>query len=139
FGNKIGLFRYKNQTGIETEPIENEGLFYGFQAKYYTTSISDNKEENIDSIKKAKSKNSQLNELLLYVKKELSESSKKDKKKHQYHVDIENSAKSFGINIQWRVPSHFELQLALPENKYLHDIFFSLEPRGVDLFDEVIK
>lgn len=139
FGNKIGLFRYKNQTGIETEPIEKEGLFYGFQAKYYTTSISDNKEDIIDSIKKAKSKNSQLNELLLYVNQELSESSKKDKKKPQYQVDIENSAKSFGINIQWRVPSHFELQLALPENKYLHDIFFSLEPSGVDLLDEVIK
>src|SRR5690606_4105277 len=91
FGNKIGLFRYKKQTGIETEPIENEGLFYGFQAKYYTTSISDNKEEIIDSIKKAKSKNSQLNELLLYVNQELSESSKKDKKKPQYQVDIENS------------------------------------------------
>ena len=41
--NRIGLFRYKNQTGIETEPIEKDGIFYGFQAKYYTTSISENK------------------------------------------------------------------------------------------------
>src|SRR5690606_6557855 len=106
-GNRIGLFRYKNQTGIETEPIEKEGVFYGFQAKYYTTSISDNKGDIIDSIKKAKSKNSQLNELLLYVNQELSESSKKDKKMPQYQVDIEKSAKSVGVNIQWRVPSHF--------------------------------
>jgi tRNA A37 threonylcarbamoyladenosine biosynthesis protein TsaE len=139
FGNRIGLFRYKNQTGIETEPIEKEGAFYGFQAKYYTTSISENKEDIIDSIKKAKSKNSQLNELLLYVNQELSESSKKDKKKPQYQEEIEKSAKSVGVNIQWRVQSHFELQLALPENKYLHDIFFSLEPSGVDLLDEVSK
>lgn len=35
--NRIGLFRYKNQTGIETEPIEKDDVFYGFQAKYYTT------------------------------------------------------------------------------------------------------
>ena len=27
----------------------------------------------------------------------------------------------------------------MPENKYLHDIFFSLEPSGVDLLDEVSK
>ncbi len=137
--NRIGLFRYKNQTGIETEPIEKDGAFYGFQAKYYTTSISDNKADIIDSIKKAKSKNSQLNELLFYVNQELSESTTKSKKKPQYQLDIEKSAKAVGINIQWRVPSHFELQLSLPENNYLYDIFFSLEPNEGDLLDEVFK
>jgi hypothetical protein len=48
--NHIGVFRHKNQTGIETEPIEKEGVFYGFQSKYYTTSISQNKKEIIDSL-----------------------------------------------------------------------------------------
>jgi hypothetical protein len=135
--NRVGLFRYKNQTGIETEPIEKEEKFYGFQAKYYTTSISDNKEDIVDSIKKAKSKNSQLNELFFYVNQELSESSTKSKKKPQYQLDIEKSAKAVEINIRWRVPSHFELQLTLPENKYLYDIFFCLEPNEGDLLDEV--
>jgi len=135
--NRVGLFRYKNQIGIETEPIEKEGIFYGFEAKYYTTSISDNKADIIEKIKKAKSKNSQLNELLFYVNQELSESTTKSKKKPQYQLDIEKSAKEVGINIQWRVPSHFELQLSLPENKYLYDIFFSLEPNEGDLLDEV--
>jgi hypothetical protein len=139
FNNRIGLFRYKNQTGIETEPIENEGKFYGFQSKYYTTSIADNKDDIIDSIKKAKSKNKQLDELFIYINQELSESTTKNKKKPQYEVDIENAAKAVGINIQWRVQSHFELQLSLPENKYLHDIFFSLDPHEGDLLDEVYK
>lgn len=137
--NRVGLFRYKNQTGIETEPIEKEGKYYGFQAKYYTTLISDNKEDIIDSIKKAKSKNSQLNELFFYVNQELSESSTKSKKKPKYQLDIEKAAKAVGVNIQWRVPSHFELQLSLPENKYLYDIFFSLEPNEGDLLEEVSK
>jgi len=57
FKNRIGLFRYKNQTGIETEPTEKDGKYYGFQSKYYTTSIADNKNDIIDSINKAKSKN----------------------------------------------------------------------------------
>lgn len=137
--NRVGLFRYKNQTGIETEPIEKKGNFYGFQAKYYTTLISDNKDDIIDSIKKAKSKNSQLNELFFYVNQELSESSTKSKKKPQYQLEIEKAAKAVGVNIQWRVPSHFELQLSLPENKYLHDIFFGLEPHEGDLLEEVSK
>jgi hypothetical protein len=139
FNNRVGLFRYKNQTGIETEPIEKEGKFYGFQSKYYTTSIADNKEDIIDSIKKAKSKNKQLDELFIYINQELSESTTKDKKKPQYELDIDNAAKAAGINIQWRVPSHFELQLSLPENKYLHNIFFNLEPHEGDLLDEVYK
>ncbi|HOD62126.1 MAG TPA: ATP-binding protein [Bacilli bacterium] len=139
FNNRVGLFRYKNQTGIETEPIEKDGKYYGFQSKFYTNSIAENKDDIIDSIKKAKSKNKQLDELLLYINQELSESTTKSKKKPQYQLDIEKAAKTEGINIQWRVPSHFELQLSLPENKYINDIFFSLDPNEGDLLDEISK
>jgi hypothetical protein len=139
FNNRIGLFRYKNQTGIETEPIEKEGKFYGFQSKYYTTSIADNKDDIIDSIQKAKSKNKQLDELFIYINQELSESTTKEKKKPQYELDIDDAAKAAGISIQWRVPSHFEVQLSLPENKYLQDMFFSLEPSEENLLDEIYK
>jgi hypothetical protein len=139
FKNRIGLFRYKNQTGIETEPIEKDGIFYGFQAKYYTTSISKNKGDIINSIKKAKSKNEHISVIQLYINQELSESPRKDKKKPQYQIDIENAAQAIGIRIEWRVPSHFELQLQLPENKYIYDIFFNLEPNEGDLLDEVLK
>ena len=139
FNNRVGLFRYKNQTGIETEPIEKDGKFYGFQSKYYTTLIADNKEDIIDSIKKAKSQNKQLDELYLYINQELSESTTKSKKKPQYQLDIEKAAKTAGISIQWRVPSNFELQLSLPENKYIHDVFFSLDPNEGNLLDEIYK
>lgn len=137
--NRVGLFRYKNQTGIEAEPIEKQGKFYGFQAKYYTTSIKANKSDIIDSIKKAKSENSQLNEIFFYINQEFAESSTKGKKEPQYLLDIEKAAKAEGVNIKWRVPSHFELQLSLPENKYIHDLFFNLEPNEGDLLDEVHK
>ncbi|MBR9776730.1 MAG: ATP-binding protein [Cytophagales bacterium] len=139
FNNRIGLFRYKNQTGIETEPIEKDGKHFGFQSKYYTTSIAVNKDDLIDSIKKAKLKNKQLDELFFYINQELSESTTKSKKKPQYQLDIEKAAKAEGVNIQWRVPSHFELQLSLPDNKYINDIFYSLEPNQGDLLDEISK
>lgn len=103
FDIRIGLFRYKNQTGIEAEPIETDGKYYGFRSKYYTTSIAVNKDDIIDSIKKAKSK-----------------------KNPQHKLDIEKAAKTEGINIQWRAPSHLELQLSLPDNKYIDDIFLVL-------------
>jgi hypothetical protein len=137
--NRTGLFRYKNQTGIETEPLEKEGEIYGFQAKYYTVPISGKKSEIISSIKKAKRENPKLDTILFYLNKEFSESKKKGQKKPQYQIDIESEAKKLKVDIVWRVTSHFELQLSLPENKYIHDIFFSLEPNEGDLLDEVVN
>lgn len=134
---RIGLFRYKNQTGIETDPIEKEGLFYGFQSKYFSSAIA--KDDIIDSIKKAKNKNKQLNVIYVYINKELSESSSLNKKKPQYQTDIENVAEDVGISIEWRVPSHFELQLARPDNKYIHNIFFNLEGNESTLIDSIYK
>ncbi|HOW74636.1 MAG TPA: ATP-binding protein, partial [Candidatus Competibacteraceae bacterium] len=139
FNNRVGLFRYKNQTGIETEPIEKDGKYFGFQSKFYTNSIANNKDDIIDSIKKAKSKNKQLDEIFLYTNQELSESTTKRKKKPQYQLDIEKTAKAEGVNIKWRVPSYFELQLSLPDNKYINDIFFNLDPNEGDLLDEISK
>ena len=57
FNQDTGIFRYKNQTGIETEPIEHEEKIIGFQAKFYETKISDNIKDIEDSIAKAKNKN----------------------------------------------------------------------------------
>lgn len=137
FDNRIGLFRFKNQAGIETEPIEKEGRFYGFQAKYYTTSISTNKNDIIDAIQKAKNKNQQLNGLYLYINQELSESSTKENKKPQYQLDIEKAAKEIYVDIEWRVPSHLELQLALPENQFIYDIYFNLGQSLGDLIEQI--
>jgi len=133
--NHMGAFRYKNQTGIETEPIEKDKIFYGFQAKYYTTSIFKNKSDIIDSIKKAKNKNSKLNVIYLYISQELSESSNKDKKKPQYQLDIEG----LNIKIEWRVKSHLEYQLAQPKNKWIADIFFGNNSLDPDFFQNNVE
>ncbi|XMO87170.1 AVAST type 4 anti-phage nuclease Avs4 [Algibacter sp. AS12] len=135
--NRIGLFRFKNQTGIETEPLEKDGEHYGFQAKYYTVPLSGKKSEIISSIKKAKRENPKLSKILFYLNQEFSESTKTGQKKSKYHIDIEFEAKKLKLEIVWRVPSHFELQLALPENKYIYKDFFSLEPNEGKLIDEI--
>src|SRR3972149_10213705 len=76
FNINTGIFRYKNQAGIETEPIEYDGKLIGFQAKFYETKISENKDDIKDSIAKAKSKNQKINKILFYINQEFSESSK---------------------------------------------------------------
>lgn len=136
--NRIGLFRYKNQTGIETEPLYKDGKILGFQSKYYTTSISVNKSDIIDSINKAKAKNENLNELYFYINQEFSESTTGNQKKPKYQKEIETIAENLGIEIVWRVPSHLELQLFLPENNYILDLFFNLNPNGGKLINNIV-
>src|SRR3989344_8729504 len=67
FNKPLGLFRYKNQIGIETEPLEVDGKKIGFQSKFYETPLASNKAEIKDSLKKAKDKNSKLNKVIFYT------------------------------------------------------------------------
>lgn len=122
--NQVGIFRFKNQTGIESEPIKVNEELIGFQAKFYDTKISENKDEIIESIVKAKRENPELSKILFYLNQEFSESSVKGKKHPKYKIEIEEEAKKNKITIEWRVPSHFERQLALPQNDYLAEFFF---------------
>ncbi|GAA0725239.1 hypothetical protein GCM10008905_20240 [Clostridium malenominatum] len=39
----IGIFRYKNQSGIETNPIEEGNELIGWQSKFYETTLSEHK------------------------------------------------------------------------------------------------
>ncbi|MFH6959161.1 AVAST type 4 anti-phage nuclease Avs4 [Flavobacterium aquidurense] len=133
----LGIFRFKNQTGIETEPINYNNQIVGFQAKYYDTKISDNKSDIIDSIKKAKRKNPNLNIIYFYVNKEFSESSSKSGKDPQYKIDIEAEATTLNLQIEWRVPSHFEIQLAATDNQLLFEHFFSLGKGAVDFVNAI--
>ncbi|ULJ60021.1 AVAST type 4 anti-phage nuclease Avs4 [Wielerella bovis] len=137
FNNNVGLFRYKNQSGIETEPLEKEGVWYGFSAKFYDVSIGERKKDVIDAITKAKNKNPNIEKIYFYINQELSESSRTNKKKPNYEIEIEEVCKDLGISLIWRVPSHFEVQLALPKNKYIYDLFFNLNPTLDQLQDNV--
>ena len=139
YENDIGIFRFKNQAGIETEPIEFDGEYIGFQAKFYETKISDNKAEIIDSIKKGKRENPELNKILFYLNQEFSESSTRKVKNPAYKKEIEKTAKSINVVIDWRVPSHFERQLALPKNNYLNDYYFGLGKSITDSLGELIN
>lgn len=133
----VGIFRYKNQTGIETNTIQMSDENIGFQAKFYETSISSNKDDIIDSISKAKNKKPNINKIFLYVNKELGESSKEKESKPKYQEEIEQAATDKNIELIWRVPSHFERQLINPEYKWLYEIFFTLNKGLVDFINEI--
>lgn len=139
FGMPKGMFRYKNQAGIETEPIEHDGRVIGFQAKYYETNISSNKEKIKDTIKKAKDRNPTIDKILFYINREFSESSNKEQKDPKYKIEIEEYASAFGIEIEWRSKSFFESPFVCDRNATIAKHFFSLEKSNVDFIGELIE
>ena len=137
--NKKWIFGYKNQAGIETEPIDYDGKLIGFQAKFYETKLIENEKDIKDSITKAKSKNQKLNKIIFYSNQEFTESSEKDKKEPKYKTRIEDHAKSQSIEIDWRLKSYFKSPFVCQENADIAQHFFSLDKSVIDLIDELTQ
>lgn len=130
-----GVFRYKNQAGIETQPIATpSGDIVGFQAKY-VKSVSNEKKDIIDSINKAILHYPNLTQIVLYVNEELSSKSGKPK----YQTEIENAANSKNVKLEWQVPSHIEYQLSLPKNHWIFNLFFEVNSLSPDFFQKQVE
>ena len=70
FNRPFALFRYKNQSAIETDPIEVEEEILGWQAKFYETSLSSHKDELLSTIIKSKRDYPQISKLYIYTNQE---------------------------------------------------------------------
>lgn len=127
-----GIFRYKNQSGIETNPIIVGNDCIGFQAKFYECKISEKKSDIVKAIKKAKETTPNLTKLYFYLNIEFSEGKKENQKVSKYESEFNEVSKKLGLEVIWRVPSHFEIQLSQPENLYLAKYFFTLEKSAID-------
>jgi hypothetical protein len=62
-----GIMGYINQAAIEYEPIEVGDDFIGFQAKYYSDSLTKKKSELIETLEKTKRYYPKLTKLLIYT------------------------------------------------------------------------
>ncbi len=63
----LGIFRYKNQSGIETNPVIHENEVIGWQAKFYETTLSAHKVDLIEMLKKKQRYLPRLNEDYLFL------------------------------------------------------------------------
>jgi hypothetical protein len=131
-GQDYGIIGYKNQTGIEKEPVNIDGKCVGIQAKYFNTKVSKNKGEMISGIRKAKRENPNLDTIYYYLNQDFSESSKKGVKDPQYKKQIENCASSIGVEIVWKTPSQLQAQLRLDNHLSIAEYFFDLKPGLID-------
>uniref|UniRef100_UPI0030D98898 hypothetical protein n=1 Tax=Acinetobacter beijerinckii TaxID=262668 RepID=UPI0030D98898 len=126
-----GWFGFKNQSAIEKNPIQVNDKFIGFQAKFYTTSLSDHKNDFLEMLVKANRDYPLLTKILIYTNKSWSQSySQKEKKQTEPQAlkDIKSKAEELGIELVWREASFFESEFVCLENDDLSRYFFTEQP-----------
>ncbi|MBQ0780900.1 MAG: ATP-binding protein [Thalassolituus oleivorans] len=130
FNRPCGIFRYKNQSAIETNPIDLDSRQLGFQSRFYETSLSSNKEDLLEMLDRAKRDYQNLTKLFLYTNQEWSQAfSKKNNpnrkaKKPLAQQEIDDKAVELGIELEWRAQSYFESPFVVQDCAKISKYFF---------------
>lgn len=133
----LGIARYENHAGIETDPITVGEEVIGWQAKFYENELHKHKTELISSIDTAKTRHPEITKIVFYLNQDFGQ----DKKKTDpaYKVAVEQHAKTKGVSIIWKTASFFESPFVVRENVVIAKHFFSSEKSIFDLVDELKK
>lgn len=134
FKQPLGISRYANHAGIETDPIKVGDEYIGWQSKYYTTPLNKHKQDFIDSIDTAKKNHADLTKIIFYTNQDFGQGQGTSP---QYKTDIENHAKSKGVVIEWRTASYFESPFVTQDNASIAKHFFDLDKSVFDLINEL--
>lgn len=132
---EIGISRYLNQAGIETDPVEFNGEVIGWQAKYYSNTLSEHSKDFKKSIYTTSVHHPDVTKIIFFTNKDFTQGKKANDPK--YKIDIENHAKAKGITIEWRTACFFESPFVCIENANIAQHFFSLEKSVIDFIGEL--
>jgi energy-coupling factor transporter ATP-binding protein EcfA2 len=133
YNKPYGIFRFKNQSGIETNPIIKDNDVIGWQAKFYESKLSDHKDDLIDTITKSKKDYPNLTKIIFYTNQEWGQG--KSQTDPQGKIEIEQKAKEAKIEIEWKTASFFESPFVTINNNSIAQHFFSLEKGIITLLE----
>lgn len=136
YNKKTGIFRYKNQSGIETNPIKIDEKVIGWQAKFYENTLFNYKAELIGTLEKSKRDYEDINTLIFYTNQQWGQGKKDNDPKQK--KEIESKAKELGIDIIWNTASFFESPFVSNENKDIATHFFCLGESNIDKMNKTI-
>lgn len=136
FNQPHGIFRFRNQSAIETNPIVIGDEVIGWQAKFYDSSLSNYKEDFISTIEKAKRDYPDITKLIFYTHQEWGQTKGKEPKGLR---SIKSKAEELGIKLEWKTASYFESEFVVSENEVYSKHFFSLDKSIIDLAVEQKK
>jgi len=125
FDKPQGIFRYKNQAGIEWNPIEVDGKTIVAQCKFYTNKMRTYEKDLLKMLEVIKSKYPTPCELKFYTNQDWGQGKKQDDS--QAKIEIEKKAHEYGINIDWRTNEAYFLSPNVALNQDIAKHFFSDE------------
>lgn len=126
YNRPYGVKRYKNQTAIECEPIEQDGKYIAFQAKFYDSKLSEHKNELKKILDDINKKYPHLTHLKIYTNQDLTEGKKGRSK---FEEEIDKKAQEYSIEIEWRTNDRYFKSLDMIKNKHIIDFFMNTEFR----------
>jgi hypothetical protein len=132
FSMKTGIFRYKNQSAIETNPISSNGVSIGWQAKYYEAALSSHKNDILETITNAKRDYPDLNKIIFYTNSEWGQNKGKEP---QGKIEAEEKAKANNLEIEWRCCSFFESSFVVDDCSRITSYFFTQSDNLFGLLD----
>jgi len=133
FDKTVGIFRYKNQSAIETNPVEKGGEVIGWQAKFYETALTSHKDDIMGTIKKAKRDYPNISKIIFYTNQEWGQTRGKEP---QGKIAIEKKARELGLALDWRTAGFFESPFVADRNETISRHFFSLDRSILNLIQE---
>lgn len=131
YNRPFGLFRFRDQAAVETDPIHTqEGECVVWQAKYYNSSLTNKKSEILKCLDKINKYYENVDRLIFFTNLEWSQAKGKSPKAKS---EIEAKARGFGFEIEWRCRSYFDSPFVCDENYTISQHFFSYEMSNVEL------
>ncbi|WP_044418567.1 hypothetical protein [Halarcobacter anaerophilus] len=121
YNQDFGIFRYKNQASIETEPIVIGNDTVGWQAKFYDVALSNKKKELLSTLEKAKKYYPTITKLIFYTNQEWGQDEGTTPKGL---IEIQKKAEDLNIILDWRVASFFESEFVCIKNETISKHFF---------------
>lgn len=124
------IHRYKNQAAVETDPIEKNGEVIGWQAKFYEKTLSNYKNDIIDTIDKVERYYPQITKLQFYTNSEWGQNKGATPAAKK---EIEDYAEEKGFKITWMPKSFFESEFVTAQCEGIAKFFFANEESIIDI------
>lgn len=122
-----GVFRYKNQAGIEWNPIAVDGKTIVAQCKFYDTTLGSNKVAILEMLDTIHKNYTTPCELKFYTNQDWGQGKKEGTNDSKSKIEIEASAKKYNITIDWRTNETYFLSPDVAFNQDLMKHFFTNE------------
>ncbi|MBF4693327.1 AVAST type 4 anti-phage nuclease Avs4 [Fusibacter ferrireducens] len=123
-GIKNGIFRYLNQAAIETDLIEVDAQHIGWQAKYYSGTLSTHADELVETVEKAKRLYPSIDRLVIYTNSEWAQNKGEEPVGFKR---VKEAAANNNITLEWRARSYFESEFVTATAENISRYFFTLE------------